>query len=221
MRHRAPRPIPRPFANLRQRLPRATARLLGEAAKLRAGRALVALLVLLSLGTTAYAALASVTGGSSNQQAESAGSALSGEGEPQTGAGDGERADPTAGLPTSDGPTLSPSSEPSRSAAERRAARNANESATPDDNAPPNTSLSAEYPAGDAATFSFSAGESATFTCSLDGAAFTSCASAMHYSDLAPGWHTFAVRATDSSGNVDPSPAETRWHAKDRRSTAR
>jgi len=40
----------------------------------------------------------------------------------------------------------------------------------------------------------------------------------VHYADLSPGWHTFAVRATDSSGNVDPSPAETRWHAKDGRS---
>jgi hypothetical protein len=27
------------------------------------------------------------------------------------------------------------------------------------------------------------------------------------------GWHTFAVRATDAAGNVDPNPAEVRWHA--------
>ena len=217
MRHRAPRPIPRPLANLRRLAP-ATARLLGEAARLRAGGALVALLVLVSIGGAAYAALGSVSGGSADQTAESAGSALSGDGNQQTKSPDGDPSGPTAGLPGSDGPTSGPTSKPSKSAAERRAARNATESAAPEDDTPPNTSLSAQYPAGDAATFSFGADESATFTCSLDGAAYTSCAPAMRYTDLSPGWHTFAVRATDSSGNVDPSPAETRWHAKDGRS---
>ena len=52
---------------------------------------------------------------------------------------------------------------------------------------------------------------SATFECSLDGAAYASCASTHSYTDLHPGWHTFAVRATDPAGNVDGSPASTRW----------
>jgi hypothetical protein len=215
MRHRAPRPP----IDLRHRLRLGTARLLGEAARLSPGRAVLVLVVLLSLATGAYAALTSVTGGSSNQQAESAGSALSHDGEPQTESSDGEVPDPANGLPASDGPTPSASSsEPNRSGAERRERHNATASATPGDSSPPSTSLSAVYPARDAATFTFSADEAASFSCSLDGAAYTSCSSAMHYTDLAPGWHTFAVRATDTAGNLDPSPAETRWHARDGRS---
>ena len=83
----------------------------------------------------------------------------------------------------------------------------------PTDRTAPDTSLSARYPAGDAATISFSADEPATFACSLDGAAFTSCTSAATYADLDPGWHTFRVRATDAAGNLDPTPASVRWHA--------
>jgi hypothetical protein len=83
----------------------------------------------------------------------------------------------------------------------------------PEDVTPPNTSLSEEYPESDSAVFSFSANERAAFTCSLDGAAYKACDSPTTYTDLEPGWHTFAVRATDTAGNVDPSPAETRWHA--------
>jgi hypothetical protein len=87
------------------------------------------------------------------------------------------------------------------------------------DTTPPSSSLSREFPAGDAAWFSFSANESASFTCSLDGAAYTSCNSPTRYSDLEPGWHTFSVRATDTAGNVEPSPAKVRWHARDGHAT--
>jgi hypothetical protein len=178
-------------------------------------------MVVLSLGTAAYAALASVTGGSSSGQAESAGSIVSRDDEPQNESRDSERSNLTNELPTPDGPTPSAnSSELSTPGAEESAARRATSSAssTPDDGTPPDTRLSAVFPAGDAATFSFSTDDPASFSCSLDGAAYTSCDSPTHYSDLAPGWHTFAVRATDSAGNVDPSPAETRWHATDGRS---
>ena len=65
-----------------------------------------------------------------------------------------------------------------------------------------------------AATFTFSspdAGPGATFACSLDGAAFAACASPRAYSGLAEGDHTFAVRVTDATGNVDPTPAQRSW----------
>ncbi len=89
------------------------------------------------------------------------------------------------------------------------------EPSTPaEDDTAPSTTLSADYPEPDAAEFSFSADEDASFACSLDGTSFVPCGVSRVYSDLAPGWHTFAVRATDRAGNTDPSPAEARWHAK-------
>ncbi len=93
--------------------------------------------------------------------------------------------------------------------------------AAPRDRTAPNTSLSQQFPEADAAVFSFSATEPASFSCSLDGAAFTSCGSPRSYSGLDSGWHTFAVRATDTAGNVDASPATTRWHATGAPSTDR
>jgi parallel beta-helix repeat protein len=57
-------------------------------------------------------------------------------------------------------------------------------------------------------TFSFSSSETgSTFECKLDTAAYSSCTSPKGYGDLANGSHTFAVRATDSSNNVDPTAA--------------
>ena len=73
--------------------------------------------------------------------------------------------------------------------------------------------MSEDFPAPDAAHFTFSANEPATFTCSLDEAAYTSCGSPLRYLDLAAGWHTLAVRATDAAGNTDPTPAESSWHS--------
>ena len=61
------------------------------------------------------------------------------------------------------------------------------------------------------ADLSFTSTEAATFQCSLDAAAFASCASPLATGSLLPGVHTFAVRATDLAGNVDPTPAQTSW----------
>jgi hypothetical protein len=80
---------------------------------------------------------------------------------------------------------------------------------------PPDTTISTS-PSGTStettASFSFSANEQgATFQCSLDHAGFAPCSSPTTFSDLAAAGHTFAVRATDPAGNVDPSPATAAW----------
>ncbi len=70
------------------------------------------------------------------------------------------------------------------------------------------------------ATFTFSATDNATpvefmeFECridTLDPAAWLECTNPAVYSNLAPGEHTFQVRATDAADNVDPSPASHTW----------
>jgi hypothetical protein len=59
-----------------------------------------------------------------------------------------------------------------------------------------------------APTFGFSSSEpGSTFECVIDDAAFSGCSSTDLLSALADGPHTFAVRATDASQNVDATPA--------------
>lgn len=50
-----------------------------------------------------------------------------------------------------------------------------------------------------------------TFECSLDGSNFAPCPSPVSYNNLAPGNHTFAVRAKDNAGNVDATPTTYSW----------
>jgi hypothetical protein len=80
---------------------------------------------------------------------------------------------------------------------------------------PPDTTITSGPPASTAnndATFEFSATEPAGFfECQLDGGGFTPCSSPQTYPGLAEGTHTFEVRATDFSGNVDPTPATHTW----------
>ena len=83
------------------------------------------------------------------------------------------------------------------------------------DTAPPNTSIDSG-PSGTAyvnsAVFAFSSTEAgSSFACSLDGSAFSSCTSPQTFTSLSDGSHTFQVRATDLSGNVDPTPATRTW----------
>jgi large repetitive protein len=51
----------------------------------------------------------------------------------------------------------------------------------------------------------------ATFECRIDAAAFASCTSPFTSAALTDGPHAFEVRATDSLGRVDPTPATYTW----------
>ena len=62
------------------------------------------------------------------------------------------------------------------------------------------------------ATFTFSSNDGgATFEVRLDGGAWIPNASPKLYSGLSDGPHTFDVRATDTAGNTDLSPATFAW----------
>jgi plastocyanin len=62
------------------------------------------------------------------------------------------------------------------------------------------------------ASFTFHSTEKAnTFQCSLDGVPLSPCTSPASYTGLADGDHTFAVAATDTAGNTDPTPATANW----------
>jgi hypothetical protein len=50
-----------------------------------------------------------------------------------------------------------------------------------------------------------------SFACAVDGAAFKPCSAPLGLSKLKLGEHTIAVRATDASGNTDPTPATRTW----------
>ncbi|SEU16517.1 adventurous gliding motility protein AgmC [Stigmatella erecta] len=84
------------------------------------------------------------------------------------------------------------------------------------DTSAPDTSI-VSGPSGDTfeadASFRFSATETnVTYECSLDNAAFTPCEEAPTFPGLAEGSHSLQVRARDSAGNVDPTPATATWN---------
>ncbi|HWK27660.1 MAG TPA: putative metal-binding motif-containing protein [Solirubrobacter sp.] len=86
------------------------------------------------------------------------------------------------------------------------------------DTVAPDTSFSVATGPGEGAlqtvnaeTFSLVASEAATFECSLDGAPFAACDGLVALAGLAPGAHTFAARAIDRAGNVDPTPVRRSW----------
>ena len=85
------------------------------------------------------------------------------------------------------------------------------------DNIAPDTSITDTGTAGPGSTtaeFTFSGTDDfavASFECSLDGSVFATCTSPKSYTGLANGAHTFQVRAFDSSGNYDLTPASYSW----------
>lgn len=87
----------------------------------------------------------------------------------------------------------------------------------PYDTTPPATTITGGPASGSSTTstsasFPFESSEAGSvFQCQLDGGAWSSCSSPATYSSLATGAHSFSVRATDPSGNVDLTPATTNW----------
>ena len=80
---------------------------------------------------------------------------------------------------------------------------------------PPDTAIQVAPPsrAGSrTASFEFTATKVGTqFQCRLDGGDFSPCTSPQEFGNLPEGSHTFEVRAFDSKGNVDGSPAVYTW----------
>jgi len=63
----------------------------------------------------------------------------------------------------------------------------------------------------DVATFTFFENAAHSHECRLDGGAFAPCSSPASYGGLPSGSHVFTLRVTDSTGNVDPTPASYQW----------
>ncbi|MDD5224294.1 MAG: hypothetical protein PHE84_09900, partial [bacterium] len=94
-----------------------------------------------------------------------------------------------------------------------------NESSPPPaDTTPPDTTITIkplEISSFVADEFQFTASEpAASFECSLDSEGFTPCTSPQSYVALYEGTHSFAVRAKDQAGNLDPTPATFSWTVK-------
>jgi len=89
------------------------------------------------------------------------------------------------------------------------------EETPPADTTPPDTTISSG-PSGSTtattASFSFTATETAsTFECKLDSGSWSGCSSPKSLSGLSVATHIFSVRATDSAGNIDATPATRSW----------
>ncbi|HEV7714533.1 MAG TPA: hypothetical protein VGO53_02990, partial [Steroidobacteraceae bacterium] len=84
----------------------------------------------------------------------------------------------------------------------------------PADTTAPVTAVATTSPAQTALTtitFTFSANEASTFESRIDGAAFAAATSPQVVNNLGEGSHTFEVRARDSAGNIDATPASFTW----------
>ena len=80
---------------------------------------------------------------------------------------------------------------------------------------PPDTTITSNPPASTTsttATFSFTSDDpTATFGCMLDNSYYALCTSPKTYSGLSVGSHNVSIRATNTAGNTDPSPAVFNW----------
>ncbi|MDQ3688737.1 MAG: right-handed parallel beta-helix repeat-containing protein [Chloroflexota bacterium] len=65
------------------------------------------------------------------------------------------------------------------------------------------------------ASISFGSTEPGSFECMLDAGNFEACTSPKEYTALAFGDHTYQVRARDTAGNLDATPASTTWQIID------
>ncbi len=82
------------------------------------------------------------------------------------------------------------------------------------DTTPPSTAITGNPPLvtnSTSATFTFSANEPSTFECNLDSAGWVVCPSPQDYTGLSVAVHTFQVRAKDTAGNYDTTPASYSW----------
>jgi hypothetical protein len=121
----------------------------------------------------------------------------------------------TALTPTrSHGGQLSPSGESTEATEAAGAVTNKTRPGS-GDNTPPETTISSGPPAtttSTSASFSFTSSESnSTFACKIDSGRWSRCKPPRAYTGIAVGAHQFAVRAKDSAGNVDPTPASWNW----------
>ncbi|MCE9574445.1 MAG: LamG domain-containing protein, partial [Deltaproteobacteria bacterium] len=84
------------------------------------------------------------------------------------------------------------------------------------DTVDPNTTITSGPPTPwstvSTAVFTYSASETATFECKLDLGSFAACpAATVTLTGLGEGAHTFSVRAIDTAGRVDQTPATYSW----------
>jgi hypothetical protein len=82
---------------------------------------------------------------------------------------------------------------------------------TPVDTTPPDTTITSGPADGGSTTdttptFAFTANEPSTFQCALDDRVLFACTSPYTLSAQSQGAHQFTVQATDTAGNVDPTP---------------
>jgi hypothetical protein len=74
---------------------------------------------------------------------------------------------------------------------------------------PPETTITSATSTAGTASFAFTSSEAgSSFECRFDAGLWNPCSSPARYT-AAPGQHTFAARATDPGGTVDPTPAQT------------
>jgi len=82
------------------------------------------------------------------------------------------------------------------------------------DQTPPQTTITSGpsgVTTGPGTTFDFSSEAGATFECRLDGGVWAACTSPAQLAGLIDGLHTFDVRAIDTAGNTDATPATRGW----------